>query len=61
MPVSTRSTPEAGINDLLTEEIARLMMRADRVERREVDALMTRVLALRFRTTEVQSRGEATS
>jgi hypothetical protein len=58
MPMPTRSSHEAGINDLLNEEIGRLLLRADRVERREVDALMTRVLSLRFRTTEVQSRGE---
>jgi len=58
MPMPTRSKHEAGINDLLNEEIGRLLMRADHVERCEVDALMTRVLALRFRTTETQTRGE---
>jgi len=53
-----RSTREPDIGDLLEGEIARLLMRADRVERREVDALMTRVLALRLRTLEM-SDGEA--
>jgi hypothetical protein len=52
MPDSTRPTREAGIDDLLREEIARLLMRADRVERQEVEALMVRALALRLRTTE---------
>jgi len=52
MPEPTRPAREAAIDDLLTEEIARLLMRADRVERREVDALMTRALAMRLRTTE---------
>jgi len=52
MPGWTRPAREAGIDDLLTEEIARLLMRADRVERQEVKALMVRALALRLRTTE---------
>jgi hypothetical protein len=52
MPGWTRPAREAGIDDLLTEEIARLLMRADRVERQEVKALMVRTLALRLRTTE---------
>ncbi|HUK07194.1 MAG TPA: hypothetical protein VLX09_04925 [Stellaceae bacterium] len=51
MPEWTRPAREAGIDDLLTEEIARLLMRADRVERQEVEALMVRTLALRLRTT----------
>jgi hypothetical protein len=36
--------PEAKVPDLLSGEIARLLMHADRVERREVEALMTRIL-----------------
>jgi len=56
-----RSAREPVINDLLDEEIARLLMRADRVQRREVDAVMTRVLALRLRTTEAVSSGEVWS
>jgi hypothetical protein len=52
MPESTGPAREAGIDDLLREEIARLLMRADRVERHEVEALMIRALALRVRTTE---------
>jgi len=36
--------PEARIPDLLSGEIARLLMHADRVERREVEALVARIL-----------------
>ncbi len=35
--------PEPGVHELLNDEIARLVMRADGVARREVEALVTRV------------------
>lgn len=35
--------PEPGMQELLSDEIGRLVMRADRVERREVEALVMRV------------------
>ena len=38
-----KSVPEAGVQELLSDEIGRLVMRADRVERREVEALVMRV------------------
>ena len=38
---------EPRVHELLSDEIARLMMRADRVERHEVEALVTRVKAPR--------------
>ncbi len=34
---------EAGMQELLSDEIGRLVMRADRVERHEVEALVSRV------------------
>jgi hypothetical protein len=38
---------EPAVKDLLNEEIARLLMRADHVERHQVEALVTRVGAER--------------
>ena len=38
-----KPVPEAGMQELLNDEIGRLVMRADRVERHEVEALVTRV------------------
>ncbi len=34
---------EPGVHELLDDEIARLVMRADRVERHEIEALVGRV------------------
>lgn len=39
--------PEPGLEELLSDEIGRLAMRADRVERHEVEALVMRVKAPR--------------
>lgn len=39
---------EPRVHELLSDEIARLMMRADRVERHEVEALVSRVKAPRI-------------
>jgi hypothetical protein len=39
-------TVEPDVRELLSEEIARLLMRADRVERHEVEALVARVRSL---------------
>ena len=36
---------EAGVQELLSDEIGRLVMRADRVERHQVEALVHRVKA----------------
>ncbi len=36
---------EPGMQELLSDEIGRLVMRADHVERREVEALVSRVRA----------------
>ena len=36
---------EPGVHELLSDEIGRLVMRADRVERHEIEALVTRVKA----------------
>jgi len=38
---------EPGVQELLSDEIGRLVMRADRVERHDVEALVTRVKAPR--------------
>jgi len=38
-----KSAPEPGVKELLSEEITHLLMRADHVERREVEALVTKV------------------
>jgi len=38
-----KPVPEAGMEELLNDEIGRLVMRADRVERHEVEALVMRV------------------
>jgi hypothetical protein len=38
-----RPTPELGVNELLSAEITHLLMRADGVERRDVEALVSRV------------------
>lgn len=35
--------PEPGVQELLSDEIGRLVMRADRVERQEIEALVMRV------------------
>jgi hypothetical protein len=40
-----KPAPEPGMHELLNDEIGRLVMRADRVERREVEALVSRVKA----------------
>lgn len=39
---------EPRVHELLGDEIARLMMRADRVERHEIEALVSRVKAPRI-------------
>jgi hypothetical protein len=39
--------PEPDVQELLSDEIGRLVMRADRVERHEVEALVMRVKAPR--------------
>ena len=36
---------EPGVHELLSDEIGRLVMRADRVERHEIEALVSRVKA----------------
>jgi hypothetical protein len=38
-----KPVPKAGMQELLDDEIGRLVMRADRVERHEVEALVRRV------------------
>jgi len=38
-----KPTPELGVNELLSAEITHLLMRADGVERRDVEALVSRV------------------
>ena len=38
-----RPVPEARVHELLDDEIGRLVMRADRVERHEVEAVVSRV------------------
>jgi hypothetical protein len=43
--------PEPGVQELLSDEIGRLVMRADRVERHEVEALVMRVKAPRSECT----------
>lgn len=40
-----KPAPEAGMHELLDDEIGRLVMRADHVARREVEALVSRVKA----------------
>ena len=42
-----KPVPEPRIHDLLSDEIGRLVMRADRVERHEVEALVMRIKAPR--------------
>jgi hypothetical protein len=43
--------PEPGVQELLSDEIGRLVMRADRVERHEVEALVMRVKGPRSECT----------
>ena len=43
-----KPVPEPGIRELFSDEIGRLVMRADRVERHEVEALAMRVKAPRL-------------
>ena len=43
--------PEPGVQELLSDEIGRLVMRADRVKRHEVEALVMRVKAPRTERT----------
>lgn len=50
---------EPAVNDLLNEEIARLLMRADHVERHQVEALVTRLGAERDWPASLQPKGEA--
>jgi hypothetical protein len=38
-----KPAPELGVNELLSAEITHLLMRADGVERRDVEALVSRV------------------
>lgn len=40
-----KPVPEPGMHELLNDEIGRLVMRADRVARHEVEALVRRVKA----------------
>ena len=40
-----KPAPELGVNELLSAEITHLLMRADGVKRRDVEALVTRVRA----------------
>ena len=40
-----KPVPEPGMHELLNDEIGRLVMRADRVARHEVEALVSRVKA----------------
>lgn len=49
---------EPAVKDLLNEEIARLLMRADRVERHQVEALVTRLGAERRSPADRRSKGE---
>jgi hypothetical protein len=52
--------PEPGVQELLSDEIGRLVMRADRVKRHEVEALVMRVKAPRTeRTSRVPQPGKA--
>ena len=43
MRYSKKLVPEPGMQELLSDEIGRLVMRADGVERHEVEALVMRV------------------
>ena len=43
-----KPVPEPGVQELLSDEIGRLVMRADGVERHEVEALVMRVRAPRM-------------
>lgn len=54
---------EAGMQELLDDEIGRLVMRADRIERHEVEAVVSRVKTGRTdrRPSLVQPRKETVS
>ena len=47
---------EPGVHELLDDEIGRLVMRADRVERHEIEALVSRVRAPRLERRAAQPR-----
>ncbi len=49
---------EPAVKDLLNEEIARLLMRADHVERHQVEALVTRLGAERELPAGRRRKGE---
>jgi len=55
-----KPVPEAGMQELLNDEIGRLVMRADRVERHEVEALVTRVSTPRVERAPHQARSSKT-
>lgn len=43
MTRTRKLVPEAGMRELLDDEIGRLVMHADRIERHEVEAVVSRV------------------
>ncbi len=51
---------EAGMQELLNDEIGRLVMRADRVERHEVEALVTQVSTPKVERAPRQARSRKT-
>jgi hypothetical protein len=53
--------PEPGVQELLSDEIGRLVMRADRVKRHEVEALVMRVKAPRTERTPQPRKAETVS
>ena len=55
-----KPVPEVGMQELLNDEIGRLVMRADRVERHEVEALVTRVSTPRVERAPHQARSRKT-
>ena len=53
--------PEPGVQELLSDEIGRLVMRADRVKRHEVEALVMRVKAPRTERAPQPRKAETVS
>jgi len=53
--------PEPGVQELLSDEIGRLVMRADRVKRHEVEALVMRVKAPRTERAPQPRKSETVS
>jgi hypothetical protein len=55
-----KPVPEAGMQELLNDEIGRLVMRADGVERHEVEALVTPVNTPKVERAPRQARSRKT-